>query len=62
MDDLKALALFWESIADQDTTRFSDGVLKKLFVLNYAPGSPHSNIINLFGMFYYKNLLTFNGL
>ena len=48
MDDLKALALFWESIADQDTTRFSDGVLKKLFVLNYAPNGMWQHITSVY--------------
>lgn len=35
--DLKTLALFWRSVAHQDGERFSESVLKKLFVLNYAP-------------------------
>lgn len=48
IDDLKALALFWESIADQDGTRFSDGVLKKLFVLNYAPNGMWQHITSVY--------------
>lgn len=48
IDDLKALALFWESIADQDSTRFSDGVLKKLFVLNYAPNGMWQHITSVY--------------
>jgi hypothetical protein len=48
IDDLKSLALFWESIADQDSTRFSDGVLKKLFVLNYAPNGMWQHITSVY--------------
>jgi len=48
IDDLKALALFWESIADQDSARFSDGVLKKLFVLNYAPNGMWQHITSVY--------------
>lgn len=48
IDDLKALALFWESVADQDSTRFSDGVLKKLFVLNYAPNGMWQHITSVY--------------
>lgn len=48
IDDLKSLALFWESIADQDSARFSDGVLKKLFVLNYAPNGMWQHITSVY--------------
>lgn len=48
IDDLKALALFWESIAEQDSTRFSDSVLKKLFVLNYAPNGMWQHITSVY--------------
>lgn len=37
IDDLKKLANFWESVKLQDNSRFSENILKKLFVLNYAP-------------------------
>lgn len=39
LDDLIDLAHFWEAVAKQDENRFSDKVLKRLFVLNYAPNS-----------------------
>jgi hypothetical protein len=42
-DNLEILAKFWQDVADQDTDRFSDRILRKLFVLNYAPN----------GMWYY---------
>ena len=48
IDELKALALFWESISDQDRVRFSDNVLKKLFVLNYAPNGMWQHITSVY--------------
>lgn len=48
IDELKALALFWESIADQDRNRFSDDVLKRLFVLNYAPNGMWQHITSVY--------------
>ncbi|HCR70936.1 MAG TPA: hypothetical protein DIW23_05800 [Anaerolineae bacterium] len=46
--DIKALALFWKSVQRQDKDRFSDGVLKKLFVLNYAPNGMWQHITSVF--------------
>jgi len=37
IEDLMILLDFWESVAKQDEKRFSEDVLKKLFVLKYAP-------------------------
>jgi uncharacterized protein with ParB-like and HNH nuclease domain len=48
IDELKALALFWESVSDQDKSRFSDNVLKKLFVLNYAPNGMWQHITSVY--------------
>jgi len=48
IDELKALALFWESVVDQDRERFSDNVLKKLFVLNYAPNGMWQHITSVY--------------
>ncbi len=48
MPELKALALFWKSISEQDKNRFSDKVLKKLFVLNYAPNGMWQNITSVY--------------
>ena len=36
-DDLINLANFWKDVSNQNVDRFSDRVLKRLFVLNYAP-------------------------
>ena len=46
--ELKALALFWKSVSDQDTNRFSNSVLKKLFVLNYAPNGMWQHIVSVY--------------
>ena len=48
IEELKALALFWESVSDQDSARFSDTVLKKLFVLNYAPNGMWQHITSVY--------------
>ena len=46
--ELKALALFWKTISEQDKSRFSDSVLKKLFVLNYAPNGMWQHITSVY--------------
>lgn len=38
-DDLITLADFWNAVSQQDEERFSDRILRRLFVLNYAPNS-----------------------
>jgi uncharacterized protein with ParB-like and HNH nuclease domain len=48
IDELKALALFWESVSDQDKDRFSNNVLKKFFVLDYAPNGMWQNITSVY--------------
>jgi hypothetical protein len=37
ISDLMILLDFWKAVAEQDENRFSEDVLKKLFVLKYAP-------------------------
>ena len=37
IQDLLSLVDFWESVYDQNADRFSESILKKLFVLKYAP-------------------------
>jgi len=46
--ELKALALFWKSVSQQDDERFSHAVLKKLFILNYAPNGMWQHITSVF--------------
>ncbi len=48
IDELKALALFWESVSEQDKDRFANNVLKKLFVLNYAPNGMWQHITSVY--------------
>jgi uncharacterized protein with ParB-like and HNH nuclease domain len=48
IEELKSLALFWESVSEQDKTRFSEDALKKLFVLNYAPNGMWQNITSVY--------------
>ena len=44
LDDLESLCDFWNDVSNQDKERFSDSVLRRLYVLNYgrvlASGSP----------------------
>lgn len=46
--NLIALADFWNDIANQDAVRFSDRVLRRLFVLNYAPNSMWTYITSVY--------------
>ena len=55
IDDLKMLAFFWKSIVDQDSTRFSVDVLKKLFVLNYAPNGMWQHITSVYFLQHREN-------
>ncbi len=48
MLNLKSLALFWESVFCQDRQLFSDEVLRKLFVLKYAPNGMWQNIVSVY--------------
>ncbi len=48
IDELKALSLFWESVSDQDKNRFSENILKKFFVLNYAPNGMWQHITSVY--------------
>ena len=47
-ENLKDLAQFWEDITDQNSERFSEEVLKKLFILNYAPNSMWNYFISVY--------------
>lgn len=42
-DELKILAKFWQDVSNQNNDRFSEKILRKFFILNYAPN----------GMWYY---------
>ena len=49
-ENLKLLADFWNSVSCQDKDRFSDEVLRKLFILNYAPNSMWTYITSVYFM------------
>lgn len=48
--DLQILADFWEDVANQDSDRFSQRVLGRLFVLNYAPNSMWTYLLSVYFM------------
>jgi len=50
LSDLITLAEFWEDVSNQDTHRFSDKVLKRLFVLNYAPNGMWTYFVSVYFM------------
>lgn len=48
ISDLKILLDFWKSIVEQNTERFSEEVLKRLFVLKYAPNGMWEYITSVY--------------
>lgn len=48
MENLIDLANFWNDVVDQDNERFSEEVLKKLFVLNYALNSMWTYFVSVY--------------
>lgn len=50
LSDLITLAEFWEDVSNQDTHRFSEKVLKRLFVLNYAPNGMWTYFVSVYFM------------
>lgn len=50
LSELITLAEFWEDVSNQDTHRFSDKVLKRLFVLNYAPNGMWTYFVSVYFM------------
>ncbi len=49
-EDLKNLADFWNDVANQDRERFSERVLRRLFVLNYAPNGMWTYFVSVYYM------------
>ena len=47
---LNDLADFWKAVAEQDDERFSDEVLRKLFILGYAPNGMWAYIASVYYM------------
>ena len=54
-DNLIDLANFWNDVYDQNVERFSDAVLKRLYVLNYAPNGMWTYIVSVYYMKYRDN-------
>ena len=49
-DNLITLANFWNDVANQNNERFSNEILRKLFVLNYAPNSMWTYFLSVYFM------------
>ena len=49
-EDLKNLACFWNDVTNQDGERFSERVLRRLFVLNYAPNGMWTYFVSVYYM------------
>ena len=49
-DNIVDLAVFWRDIYDQNTERFSDAVLRRLFVFNFAPNSMWTYFLSVYYM------------
>lgn len=50
LDNLSALANFWNDIANQDEERFTKKILRKLFILNYAPNGMWNYFVSVYFM------------
>ena len=50
LDNLVCLAHFWQDIDNQNEERFSNRVLRRLFVLNYAPNSMWTYVVSVYFM------------
>lgn len=48
--NLELLADFWNDVANQEKERFSDKVLRQLFVLNYAPNGMWNYFVSVYFM------------
>ena len=49
-ENLITLANFWNDVANQNNERFSDLILRKLFVLNYAPNGMWTYFVSVYFM------------
>lgn len=49
-DNLIILANFWNDVANQNNERFSSEILRKLFVLNYAPNGMWTYFVSVYFM------------
>lgn len=51
LNSLITLAEFWDSISNQDDEKFSNRVLKRLFVLNYAPNGMWTYFVSVYFLY-----------
>lgn len=49
-DNIVDLTKFWEAVSKQDDDRFSEKILRQLFVLNYAPNGMWTYIVSVYYM------------
>lgn len=49
-DNLITLAYFWNDVIDQNADKFSERVLRRLFVLNYAPNGMWTYFVSVYFM------------
>lgn len=47
-ENLKQLAAFWNDVSDQNKERFSEKVLRRLYVLHYAPNSMWTSFTSVY--------------
>ncbi|WP_216358696.1 DUF262 domain-containing protein [Helicobacter sp. 12S02634-8] len=50
LEDLEVLAKFWNDVSKQEGDRFSDRILRCLFVLNYAPNGMWTYFVSVYFM------------
>ena len=50
LENLESLAAFWKAVTEQDERLFSNRVLRRLFVLNYAPNGMWTYIVSVWFM------------
>lgn len=50
LSNMEKLAEFWNDVENQDIEKFSDNVLKKLFVLHYSPNSMWTYFVSVYFM------------
>ena len=50
LENLECLAMFWEDIYTQNEARFSQEVLRKLYILNYAPNGMWTYFLSVYFM------------
>lgn len=49
-EDLVILAQFWNDVSNQESSRFSERILRRLFVLNYAPNGMWTYFVSVYFM------------